>query len=220
MCPRLTATACSVAACALAVASASPAAADVFSLRAELHGGAGGGAGVAGGAKDHAFSNDARGGVYGALVGAEILFIDAWIDHHQFVDGSLIGTWTQFMAGADVDLELGKPDPLPGAKPGQPRRAKGYAEVGLGLGFGLGTGQQVELPLDNAQVSDKAFLLEARFGAGYNLGRVLSIGFTLPVSFGYMFKSGPGVVANDDNNQYQAVQAALLVNLRFRLKAK
>lgn len=215
MCPRLT-----VATCALAVAIASPAAADVFSLRAELHGGGGGGVGVAGGAKDHAFSTGARGGVYGALVGAEVLFIDAWVDHHQFNDGSLIGTWTQFMAGADVDIDLGTPTPLPGAKPGRVGRPKGYAEVGLGVGFGLGTGQQVMLPLDNAQVTDKAFLVEARFGAGYNLGPVLSIGFSVPVSYGYMFKSGPGVVANDDNNQYQALQAAAMLNFRFRLKAK
>ncbi len=207
--------------CALALATASPAAADVFSLRAELHGGGAGGVGVAGGAKDNAFSTGARGATYGALVGAEILFLDAWIDHHQFTDGSLIGTWTQFMAGFDVDIELGKPPLKPGAKAGTKLgRAKGYVEAGLGFGFGLGTGQQVELPLDNAQITDKAFLIEARFGAGYNLNRVMAVGFTLPVSYGYMFKSGPGVVANDDGNQYQAVQGALMLNLRFLLKAK
>ncbi|HVV82642.1 MAG TPA: hypothetical protein VHE35_06160 [Kofleriaceae bacterium] len=202
---------------ALTLGAVSPAAADVLSLRAELHGGAAGGTGVAGGAKDHAFFDGARGATYGALVGAEILFVDAWVEHHQYNDGSLKGTWTQFMTGFDVDIDLAKPAARPGAK--KPL-AKGYAELGVGVGFGLGTGQQVTLPLDNAQITDKAFLVEARFGAGYNFNRVVSLGFTLPVSYGYMFKSGPGVVANDDNNQYQSLQGALMVNLRFKLKAK
>lgn len=202
-------------------ATATPAAADIFSARAELHGGGAGGVGTAGGGKDHAFSAGARGGTYGFLVGAEILFIDAWVEHHQYTDGSLIGTWTQFMTGFDANFDLGQPALPPGAKPGAKRpRAKGYAEVGLALGYGLGTGQQVTLPLDNAQLTDKGFLVEARFGAGYNLGPLVSIGFTLPVSYGYMFKSGPGVVANDSSNQYQSLQAALMLNLRFKLKLK
>ena len=202
-------------------AAATPAAADVFSMRAELHGGGAGGWGVAGGAKDHAFSEGARGLTFGALIGAELLFVDAWIEHHQYVDSSLIGTWTQFMAGFDVDLEVGKPALPPGAKKGaQAPRAKGYVELGLGAGFGVGTGQQVDLPLDNAQVTDKAFLIEGRFAGGWNLNRVVSLGVAVPVSYGYVFKSGPGVVANDDNNQYQALQAAVMVNLRVRIKLK
>ena len=207
---------------ALALAAATtPAVADVLSMRAELHGGGAGGAGIAGGAKDHAFAKGASGGTYGFLLGAEILFIDAWVEHHQYTDGSLIGTWTQFMSGLDVDLELGKPALLPGAKKGAKRgRAKGYAELGIEAGFGLGTGQQVTIPLDNAQLTDKAFLIEGRFGVGYNLGPLLSVGITLPVSYGYMFKAGPGVVANDNSNRYQAIQGALMLNLRFRLKVK
>ena len=195
--------------------------ADLLSLRLEAHGGGAGGAGVAGDQQDNAFQKKARGGGYGGLVGVEVLFVDVWVQHHQYTDGKLLGTWTQFMTGFDVDIDLGKQPLLPGAKKGtKAPRPKGYAEVGLGLGFGLGTGQQVMLPLDNAQVTDKAFLIEAKLGAGYNLNRVLSVGFSLPLSFGYMFKSGPGIVANDDNNQYQAVSAALMLNLRFNLKAK
>lgn len=201
--------------------AAAPAAADVLSLRAELHAGGAGGAGVAGAGKDKAFSGNARGGTYGALVGAEILLLDAWIEHHQYNDGSLVGTWTQFMTGFDVDIDLGKPAPLPGAKKGaKPGRPKGFMEIGLGVGFGLGTDRQVDPPLNNAQVSDKGFLVEARFAAGYNLNRVMSIGVAVPVSYGYMFISGEGAVANEDENQYQSIQAALMFNLRFRLKAK
>lgn len=210
-----------IAASMLSLAAATPAAADVLSVRAELHAGGAGGAGLAGGAKDHAFAEGARGASYGALVGAELLFVNAWVDHHQFNDGGLIGTWTRFMAGFDVNVDLGKPLRPAGTKAGaKAGRAKGYLELGLATGFGLGTGQQVELPLDNAQLTDKGFLVEGRVGAGYNLNRVMAIGFTLPIEYGYLFKSGTGVVANDDNNQYQQLTASFMVNLRFRLKAK
>jgi hypothetical protein len=200
---------------------ASPAAADVLTMRAELHGGGAGGAGVAGGAKDHAFAEGARGGTYGALVGAEVLFLDGWIEHHQYIDGGLSGTWTQIMLGFDVDIDVGKGAPPAGAKKGaKGPPPKGYVELGLGAGFGFGTGQQVTLPIDNAQLTDKGFLIEARVAGGWNLNRIISLGFAVPVSYGYYFKSGPGVVANDDDNRYQQIQAAAMVNLRFRFKVK
>ncbi len=191
--------------------------ADLLSFRAEVHGGGGGGVGVAGDQKDNAFQTGARGAEYGALVGIEVLFIDVWVQHHQYTDGSLIGTWTQFMTGMDVDVDLGVPPSQPGKEPGRP---KGYFEAGLGLGFGVGTGQQVELPLDNGELTDKGFLAEAKIGAGINLGPILSLGVLVPISGGYFFKSGAGVVANDTGTHYQAVEAAVLVNLRLKLKLK
>ena len=110
---------------------------------------------------------------------------------------------------------------MPAAVPGKGRgRPRGYFEAGLGLGFGVGTGQQVVLPLDNGEVTDKGFLLEAKVGAGWNLGPLFSLGVLVPVSGGYYFKSGPGVVANDQGTHYQAVEAAVLVNFRAKLKLK
>jgi hypothetical protein len=191
--------------------------ADLLSLRAEAHGGGGGGVGVAGDQKANAFQTGARGGEYGALVGVEVLFIDVWVQHHQFNRGTLKGTWTQFMTGMDVDVDLGVPSAAPGKSAGRP---KGYFEAGLGLGFGVGTGQQVVLPLDNGEVTDKGFLVEAKLGAGYNIGPLLSVGFVVPISGGYFFKSGPGVVSNDTGTHYQAVEAALLLNVRLKLKLK
>ena len=198
-------------------AAAAPASADLLSLRLEAHGGGAGGAGVAGDQKDNAFQKGARGGAYGALVGVEVLFIDVWVQHHQFTDGALLGTWTQFMTGMDVDVDLGAPPAEAGKKRGRPT---GYFEAGLGLGFGVGTGQQVELPLDNGELTDKGFLVEAKIGAGWNLGPLLSVGFVVPVSGGYYFKSGRGVVANDTGTHYQAIEAAFLVNFRAKLKLK
>ena len=205
---------------ATAMAMAGTASADVFSVRAEAHGGGAGGAGVGGDAKDFAFQNNARGGVDGALVGAEVLFVDAWVQHHQYNDGELLGTWTQFMAGLDLDIGIGGGEPVPGAKDGAKTKSKGYIELGLGVGFGVGTDRQVDPPLDNSEVSDKGFLVEGRFGAGANLGSALSIGVAVPVTAGYYFVSGEDASANDIDTQYQAIEAALLVNLRLKIKVK
>jgi len=196
--------------------------ADILSLRVEAHGGAMGGAGMGGAAKDDAFFKDARGGVYGALVGIEALFIDVWVDHHQIVGGDgLIGTWTQFMTGLDVNFDIhGASTPADASDPKSAKhegKVKGYVELGMGLGFGVGTGQQVMPPLDNAQVSDKGFLIEGRFGAGLALGSVLSLGVSVPVSAGFYFKNG---YANVTNNHYTGVEGAVLVVLRSKIKLK
>ena len=99
---------------ALLLAAPAAAHADLLSLRVEAHGGGAGGVGVGGDQKDNAFQAGARGGAYGALVGAELLFIDGWVSHQQYNDGALIGTWTQFMLGMDVDVDLGVPTAPPG----------------------------------------------------------------------------------------------------------
>lgn len=207
----------------LVLAMAGTASADVLSIRAEAHGGGAGGAGIAGERKDAAFQNNARGGAYGALLGAEILFIDAWVQHRQYNDGELLGTWTQFMAGVDLEFPVGGGEPIPGAKDGAKdgakTKAKGYVELGLGVGFGVGTDRQVDPPLDNSEVNDKGFLIEGRFGAGANLGSMLSIGVSLPVTAGYYFMSDTGT-ANNTGTHYQAIEAALLVNLRLKIKVK
>jgi hypothetical protein len=142
------------------------------------------------------------------------------VQHRQYNDGELIGTWTQFMAGVDLDIQVGGGEPIPGAKDGAKTRSKGYVELGLGLGFGVGTDRQVEPPLDNSEVGDKGFLVEGRFGAGANLGSVLSVGVALPVTAGYYWVQGEDASANEIDTQYQAIEVALLVNLRLRIKVK
>ena len=54
--------------------------------------------------------------------------------------------------------------------------------MGADLWFGLGTGAQVMPPLDNAQLTDKAFLAEGRFGFGKHLSKVFDLGVVVPVS--------------------------------------
>jgi hypothetical protein len=198
---------------AAVLAVAGPASADVLKLFVEGNGG--GAAGTATGGeqvvKDSAFFAKAPHGVYGALIGAEFLFLDGWIQHHQFTDGSRIATWTQFGVGVHGTIDTGDPKQ-------QKAHEGGYVEFGAGGWYGLGTGQQVMPPLDNAQITDKAFLLEGRLGAGKHLSSVFDLGVVVPVSWGYFFKNGNGAAANNTSTHYRSVQGEALVVLRANIR--
>jgi hypothetical protein len=211
--------AAAAAACASLTSSASSAQADVISLRAEAHVGGAGGAGLGGDRKDEAFFAGAPHLGYGVLIGAEFVFVDAWIQHHQLTNGSRLATWTELGAGFDIQLGLGGGAPA-GAKGGEPAPAKAFAEFGLGVAFGLGTGQQVDPPLSADELTDKGFTGHVSVGLGYHLSRVLDVGIRAPLSAGYFFKSGQGAVANDLSTHYTAMHGEVIAFLRFQIKAK
>jgi len=184
--------------------------AGVFDLYAQAQGGGAYGLGLGGVQMDNDFFSGAGGALYGAKVGAEVLFTDAWVEHWQFTDlEGITGTWTQFMIGADVDFPLG--DTPQGQKP------KTFAELGFAVGYGLGTGQQVEPPLDNAQVTDKGFIGQLSLGVDYRFSKVISIGVVVPITYGYLFKNGEGAAANNADNQYHQLAAAPMVYFRMNL---
>jgi len=191
---------------------ATPASADVLKLFVEADGGGAYGTGTSGDQviKDSAFFAKAPHLDYGVLVGAEFLFLDAWIQHHQLTDGSRIATWTQFGAGIHFQVDLGNDKQ-------QKAHEGGFFELGGGAWFGLGTGQQVDPPLDNAQITDKAFLLEGRVGLGTHLSRTFDAGISVPVSWGYFFKNGNGAAINDVSTHYQGIQGEALVFLRANI---
>ena len=198
---------------AVVLATASPASADVLKLFVEANGGAALGRAVGGEAavKDAAFFAKAPHLVYGALIGAEFLFLDGWVQHHQYTDGDRLTTWTQFGVGVHGTIDLGDLKQ-------QKAHEGGYVEFAAGGWFGVGTGQQVMPPLDNAQITDKAFLVEGRLGAGKHLNSVFDLGVIVPVSWGYFFKNGGGAVANDVSTHYQSWQAEALVVLRANIR--
>jgi hypothetical protein len=184
--------------------------AGVFDVYAQAEGGYANGFGVAGAKKDSDFFSGATGGLYGAKVGAELLFTDVWVEHWQFTDFKGVnGTWTQFMVGADIDFPVG--DVPQGQKP------KTFAEIGLAAGYGLGTGQQVEPPLDNAQTTDKGFIAQLSLGVDYRFSKIVSIGLAVPITYGYLFKNGEGIAANDEDNQYHQLAASPMVYVRMNL---
>jgi hypothetical protein len=183
---------------------ASPARADLFRMFGELHGGGLYGQGTAGDQRDTAFFAKSPHGVYGALVGAEFLFADLWIEHHQFTNGSRVTTWSKIGLGVHGQFNLGSTKDIKAGK-------GGYIDVSSGAFFGVGTGQQVSPPLDNAQISDKGFLVQVGLGFGTHLTKNFDLGVSIPVSWGYFFKQG---AANDLSNHYQGVQGEGLLVLR------
>lgn len=190
----------------LAPAAAS---ADVFKLYAEVGGGGAYGTGLSGTYKDDTFFGKATGGAGGLLVGGRFLIFDGNIRHNQFFNGGETETWTQFTAGLAFGMDTGSDE--------QQKQGKGgYFEMGAGVAFGVGTGAQVDPPLDNSEVTDKAFMLEGRIGFGWHLSKVFDFGLTAPASWGYFFKSGGG--ANDPNNQYQGFQIQGLAILRANVR--
>jgi hypothetical protein len=201
-----------IAAWMIVLLTSTVASADTFKLFGEVQGGGMYGQGTSGAEASKSFFANAPHGTFGAEVGAELLFLDAWIQHHQYTDGSGIGgTWTQFGLGAHGTIDTGDAT--------ERKQHKGsYFEFGGGLWYGIGTGQQVVLPLDNAQLSDKAFLLEGRLGIGMHLNSVFDVGLEVPVSYGFFFKTGNGAGANDTATQYRGWQAEGLLALRMNLR--
>ncbi len=192
---------------ALVSGSALPAHADVFRVFAEAHGGGMYGLGTGGDQKDKAFFKESPHAAYGLLVGAELLFADLWIEHHQFTNGSRVATWSKIGLGVHTQISLA-------STKDQKAGVGGYLELSSGAFFGVGTGQQVMPPLDNAQISDRGFLIQGAIGFGTHLTKNLDFGVTVPVSWGYFFKQG---AANDTSNHYQGVQGEALLVFRAQV---
>lgn len=210
-----------VAALAIVVSSApAPAEANVFKLYAEAHGGGMYGKGTGGdlvnntqSMYDEAFFENAGPALYGVAVGARFLILAVEIQHHQFVGGGDLSTWTQFGAGLQFEIDVGS------ASVADKKAGKGaYVQLGTMLFFGVGTGQQVMPPLSNDELTDKGFLLQGSFDFGKHLNKALDIGVSIPVSYGYFFKSGGPAVANDVSTHYQSAQVEALLVVRGNFK--
>jgi hypothetical protein len=184
--------------------------ADVFTIAAQLDGGGEFGKGIGGDQKATAFHATAPHGTYGLKLNAEVLFIDMWLAHHQFTNGSRLATWSEVGVGMDTELPLGD------SKKG----LGGYLALGVGATFGVGTGQQVQLPLDNGELSDKGFALVATMGMGSHITKLIDLGVEVPVTAGYYFKSGAGAAANNLSTHYQAMNVQALLFLRLRIGSK
>lgn len=192
------------------------ASADLLTVRAEARGGVSGGKGMFGERSDESFHEGHGALGYGVAAGAEVFLIDLWVQHDQYLDSGDVSTWTQFMAGFDVEIGFG--DKKGSHFNDSGKEVGGYdsimAELGMGVGFGVGTGQQVTPPLDNGQVTDKGFLLEGRAFVAYRLTKLMAVGVTLPAQFGYFTKSGAGTAANNVDNHYSGVNFAAMLTFR------
>lgn len=194
-----------------ALAAPSAAHADLFKLFGEVHGGGMYGQGTEGDQKDSAFFEKSQGPTYGALIGAELLIFDAWIQHHQYINGDGLQTWTQFGLGLHFTFDLGTAQDIK-------NHHGGYVELSSGLWFGVGTGAQVMPPLDNAQLTDKGFLVDGRFGFGKHLSSVFDLGVVIPVTYGFFTKSGNGADVNNLSDDYRGWAIEGLVALRANIR--
>jgi hypothetical protein len=201
---------------ALLVVGAAPRAhADVLLFYGDLHAGGMYGKGIGGDQKSEAFFENAPNGMYGFAVGGRFLsFLGAEIQHHQYAfiggtDGSDLRTWTQIMGGLDFNVGLG-------SEKEKKAGTESFIQVSAMAGFGVGTGQQIMPPLDNAQVTDKGFLLGGKLGYGKHLSKFVDFGVLVPVAYGYYFKNG--VSASDVTNQYQGIHVEGLLYLRLNIK--
>lgn len=183
--------------------------ADVLTISGRVDMGLNHGKGLGGGAKDKAFAATAPLPMFGVQVNVEALFVDVWLGHHQFANGSRVATWSEVGVGLDMEINSGQ-----GAVRGP------FFYLGGGLTFGVGTGQQVELPLDNSEISDKGFAAVAKLGGGLHLSRLIDVGIEVPMSLGYYFKSGAGIAANDKDTHYTqaALSGLVFVRARYGLK--
>lgn len=188
--------------------AAAPASADVFKLYGEAHGGGMYGKGVSG--EGESFFAQSTGPTYGALVGGRFLIFDGQIKHHQYPHDGELSTFTQFNVGLAFQVDTG-------GQQAKKVHKGGYFEIGVWAGFGLATGAQVDPPLDNSEVSDKGFLLETRLGFGKHLSKNFDIGLAVPVSWGYIFRTGDGAAANDISTHYQSVQVEALLVFRANI---
>ena len=191
--------------------------ADLASVYFKAQTGGGSGFGIFGDQKENSKYQNVGGLAYGFVVGAELLFVDIWVDHNQFVgNGGFRGTWTKFMLGFDTEVGFGERRDASVDDDGYFTGGyyANYFEIGGGVGLGAGTLEQVNPPLNSEQLDDKGFVAQIHGGAGYRFNRYVSLGAVVPIEFGYLFKQG---AANNSANQYGAIGYSLLVQLRFQL---
>ena len=168
---------------------------------------------------DEAFYQNAGPLAYGGQIGAQFLFLEANVQHHQYKGFSddpskpKLSTWTQFAMGMRFEVDVGQQTPE------EKKASKGmFVELGWNVGFGIGTGQQVDPPLSNDELTDKGFFATGRIGIGTHLSSVFDVGLAVPVTYGYYFKSGDGAVANDLSTHYQSAQIEALLYLRANIR--
>jgi hypothetical protein len=125
-----------------------------------------------------------RGGFTGFKAGAELFFIDVFVDFKQGwgqpgqttrVDWT--GSWLGFYLGIDLDLKLGE-------------EKRWHFLIGGDVGFGLGLAGPINPPIDNAQVSSKGFVAQGRVGLDYHITKVFGIGVEADLGYHYLFLNG------------------------------
>jgi hypothetical protein len=134
-----------------------------------------------------------QGGMTGFKAGAELFFIDLFVDFKQGwgkqgqnAEIGWTSAWVGFMLGIDLDLHLGY-------------WKKWHFLLGGDVGFGLGTAGPINPPITNDKVGSKGFVAQGRVGLDYHFTKVFGIGVEVDVGYHYLFLNG--VPVNNVDNQ-------------------
>ena len=170
-----------LAALAAVALAASPAEARLIDLRA---GGRIGGLVGWGSSNAPDFYDSASGGGGGFELGAKLLIVDLSVNFTQLFSGS---TLTQFLLGFTFDIPVGNMYFQDGIAKGKSRN---IIRPILNGGFAVGTPKGIDLPLDDAQISQKGFI--SNFGAGYEFFLNPFIAVGAQADYGWHYFVGGG----------------------------
>jgi hypothetical protein len=170
-----------LAALATVALAARPAQARLIDLRA---GGRFGGMVGWGSSSTPDFFDKARGVGGGFELGAKLLVVDLSVNFSQLFEGSSL---TQMLLGFTFDIPVGNLYFQDGIAKGKSRN---IIRPILNGGFAVGTPNAVDLPLDDAQISQKGFI--SNFGASYEyfLNPFMAVG--AQVDYGWHYFVGGG----------------------------
>jgi len=150
-----------------------------------------------------------QGGMTGFKAGAEILFIDVFVDFKQgwgkpgqSQNLDWTSAWIGFMLGIDLDLHFGE-------------QKKWHFLIGADAGFGIGTAGPINPPVDNADVSSKGFVAQGRAGLDYHFTKVFAIGVEADLGYHYLFLNGLPVNVVDNHEQGIHFLGMLTTKLAF-----
>jgi hypothetical protein len=161
------------------------------------------GGGTARGAPD--FFDASEGLASGVKLGVRLFVVDFSIRFLQMIDShGAASTLSTALLGSTLEIPLvgGGQDVT-----GHPRRLEVVLRPGLGAGFALGTPAPVHLPIDNAQLSAKGFLVEGSCGVERLFGPYFGIGATLEGGYHYLF--GQSATLNSSSDRSQGWQLAI-----------
>jgi hypothetical protein len=148
--------------------------AGLFELYGQAHAGGGFGRGTAQ-APSRDFFELVQGATVGGEIGIEVLYVDLFVDHYEFFDSKLKGSWTQFMLGMDAAFPLDDEHAT-------------EATVGVDAGLGVGTiSGQSPLFSQETPVSHKGAAAELRLQGDRLLGKYAAIGLDLRMGYHYLF---------------------------------
>jgi hypothetical protein len=148
-----------------------------------------------------------QGGFTGFKAGAELFFIDLFVDFKQGFGRPYAGApvgwnsyWVGFMLGIDLDVRFGE-------------EKKWHWLIGADAGFGLGGDGSVNPPINNDKVSTKGVVAQGRTALDYHFTKVFGIGVEADLGYHYLFLNG--VPINDISSHEHGIHFLAMLTMKL-----